>query len=106
MCLFAFDDWANREDTRRSWDLVARYVVPEVNGMLDGFRESNSYVKANRDTWNRAGAAIMSKIAENDRAAAAMAAGAGEGPGAALVAHSAKDTAEAARNEGGEAAAD
>ena len=27
-------DWANREDTKRSWDLVARYVIPEVNGLL------------------------------------------------------------------------
>ena len=28
-------DWANREDAKRSWDLVARYVIPEVNGMLE-----------------------------------------------------------------------
>ena len=25
-------DWANREATRRSWDLVARYVIPALNG--------------------------------------------------------------------------
>ena len=25
-------DWANRENTLKSWDLVARYVIPEVNG--------------------------------------------------------------------------
>ena len=24
-------DWANREATQRSWDLVARYVLPEVS---------------------------------------------------------------------------
>ena len=65
-------DWANREDTRQSWDLVARYVIPEVNGLLDGFRESNEYVIEHRDSWNRAGAAIMSKIQENERAAAAL----------------------------------
>ena len=41
-------DWANRADTFNSWDLVARYVVPEVNGMLDGCRESNKYVIENR----------------------------------------------------------
>ena len=29
-------DWANPENTFRSWDLVARYVVPEINGYLDG----------------------------------------------------------------------
>ena len=25
-------DWANRENARRSWDLVARYVIPALNG--------------------------------------------------------------------------
>ena len=28
-------DWANREATMRSWELVARYVVPELNGYTD-----------------------------------------------------------------------
>ena len=65
-------DWANREDTLRSYDLVARYVIPETNGMLEGYQESNRFVIDHRDVWNRAGAAIMSKIAENKRAAAAM----------------------------------
>jgi limonene 1,2-monooxygenase len=71
-CVIGFvHDWANREDTRRSWDLVARYVIPEVNGMLDSYRESNKFVVENRDTWLRAGEAIASKIRENDRALAA-----------------------------------
>ncbi|MEM7218222.1 MAG: LLM class flavin-dependent oxidoreductase [Pseudomonadota bacterium] len=65
-------DWANRENSRRSWDLVARYVIPEVNGMLAGYRESNEFVIANRGSWDRAGAAIMSKIQDNERAAEAM----------------------------------
>ncbi len=67
-------DWANRADTPNSWDLVARYVVPEVNGMLANYRESNKFVIENRDTWQRAGMAIMSKIQENERAREAMAA--------------------------------
>lgn len=83
-------DWAGRENTSRSWDLVARYVIPEVNGMLDGFRESNKYVIENRGTWERAGAAIRSKIMENERAKAAL-----QGPQqqskTALVAHAAPD---------------
>ena len=29
-------DWADREATLRSWDLVARYVVPEINGYTAG----------------------------------------------------------------------
>ena len=65
-------DWANREDTLRSWDMVARYVLPEVNGLLDDYRESNKWVIDNRGTWERAGDAIVSKIRENERAAAAM----------------------------------
>ena len=73
-CVVGFvHDWANREDTRRSWDMVARYVIPEVNGLLDDYRESNKFVIENRDTWDRAGLAIRSKIQENERAAAAMA---------------------------------
>ena len=84
-------DWANRENTLRSWDLVARYVIPEVNGLLDGFRESNAYVIANRDSWNRASAAIVSKIKANERAAQAL-----KGPQtgmakSALSAHAAPD---------------
>ena len=26
-------DWANREATLRSWDMVARYVIPALNGL-------------------------------------------------------------------------
>ena len=65
-------DWANREDTLRSWDLVARYVIPEVNGMLDGYRESQRHVSENRESFDRAGAAVMAKIMENEKAVEAM----------------------------------
>lgn len=73
-CVIGFvHDWASREDTLRSWDMVARYVVPEVNGLLDDYRESNKFVIENRGTWERASEAVVSKIRENERAAAAMA---------------------------------
>ena len=73
-CVVGFvHDWANRKDTRHSWDMVARYVIPEVNGLLDDYRESNKFVIENRETWDRAGQAIRSKIQENQRAAAALA---------------------------------
>ena len=61
-------DWANRENTSRSWDMVRRYVIPEVNRMLDGYRESNKYVIENRSVWNRSAEARKSKIAENPKA--------------------------------------
>ena len=65
-------DWANPENTRRSWDMVARYVVPEVNGMLDAYRESQQYVIEHRDSFDRAGKAVLAKIMANDRARAAL----------------------------------
>ena len=36
-------DWANPENTMRSWDMVARYVVPEINGYLAGLRQSQRF---------------------------------------------------------------
>jgi limonene 1,2-monooxygenase len=68
-------DWANRENTLRSWDLIARYVMPEVNGMLEGFRASRAYVVENREWFNRAGQAVLSKIMSHEGAAAALKAG-------------------------------
>ncbi|HZZ34256.1 MAG TPA: LLM class flavin-dependent oxidoreductase [Caulobacteraceae bacterium] len=65
-------DWANRENTLRSWDLVARYVIPEVNGLLEGYRTSRQYVVEHRESFERAGQAIMSKIMGNEKAAAAL----------------------------------
>ncbi len=73
-CVIGFvHDWANRENTRRSWDMVARYVVPQVNGLLDDYFESHRFVTDNRDYWNRAQKAVRSKIDENERAAEALA---------------------------------
>lgn len=66
-------DWANPKDTFNSWDLVARYVIPEINGYLTSFRESQEYVINHRDVFERAGQAVVSKIMENETAAAAMA---------------------------------
>jgi limonene 1,2-monooxygenase len=65
-------DWANPENTRRSWDMVARYVIPEINGHLTKLRESQKFVIENRAVFERAGQAVMAKIMENDKAAAAL----------------------------------
>ena len=85
-------DWANPEATARSWDLVARYVVPEVNGFLDGYRESQRHVIEHRDSFDRAGQAVMSKIMENKRAAAAFSEG--SNAQSAMPSHHAPDHAE------------
>jgi len=65
-------DWANPENTMRSWDMVARYVVPEINGYLAGLRTSREFVATNREYFNRAREAVMAKITENEAAAAAL----------------------------------
>ena len=72
-CVIGFaHDWANRENTLKSWDLVARYVIPEINGLLDDYRESHEFVTNNRETWVRAREAVMNKIESNERSAEIM----------------------------------
>jgi limonene 1,2-monooxygenase len=65
-------DWANPDDTRRSYELMARHVVPEVNGYLKPMRASERYVQTHRESFQRATKAVVSKIMENERAAAAL----------------------------------
>jgi limonene 1,2-monooxygenase len=65
-------DWANPEATARSWDLVARYVVPEINGYLENKLISQNYLRENRHMFERAGAAVMKKIMENEKAVVAL----------------------------------
>ncbi len=68
------NDWANNEATMRSWDLVARYVIPAVNGHLRAQQASAAYVGANKsELMAGAGAAVMSKIMSHEGASAAMA---------------------------------
>lgn len=65
-------DWANPENTFRSWDMVARYVVPEINGYLAGLRRSREFVATNREYFERAKEAVMAKIIGNAAAAEAL----------------------------------
>ena len=66
-------DWANPENTFRSWDMVARYVIPEINGYITKLRESRDFVATNRGVFDRAKEAIMAKVMENEAAVAALA---------------------------------
>jgi limonene 1,2-monooxygenase len=66
-------DWANPENTFRSYDMVARYVIPEINGYLAGLRKSQKFVSENREYFDRAREAVMAKILDNEQAAAALA---------------------------------
>ena len=46
-------DWANHEATMRSWELVARYVIPELDGSLRPLRASADYVHENQRRAHR-----------------------------------------------------
>tara|TARA_B100001750_G_scaffold242683_1_gene256519 strand:- start:173 stop:1363 length:1191 start_codon:yes stop_codon:yes gene_type:complete len=65
-------DWANRENTKKSWDLVARYVIPAINSMLDDYQDSYNFVINNRDTWLRAQDARFKNVAQHESAAKVM----------------------------------
>lgn len=52
--------------------MVARYVVPEINGYVAGLRKSREFVATNREYFDRARDAVMAKITENEAAAAAL----------------------------------
>ncbi len=49
-----------------------RYVVPELNGLLVPYRESQDHVRVHRDSFASAQQGILNKIMENPKAAAAL----------------------------------
>ena len=66
-------DWANHEATKRSWDLIARYVIPEINGQLRNLRGSADFLRANqRNLMDRASKAVLAKIASTPGAMEAL----------------------------------
>jgi limonene 1,2-monooxygenase len=48
--LFRAHNWANREQTLKSYELFARYVMPVFQGSADAPRASNEWALANRKT--------------------------------------------------------
>jgi limonene 1,2-monooxygenase len=46
--LFRAHEWANREQTLRSYELFARYVMPRFQGSLATIEDSNTWARANR----------------------------------------------------------
>jgi limonene 1,2-monooxygenase len=67
-------DWADREATLRSWELFARYVIPEIHGTTRNIRASQQFLHEHQaELMGGAVKAIMSKIMSHEGAAAAMA---------------------------------
>jgi limonene 1,2-monooxygenase len=46
--MFRAHEWANREQTLRSYELFARHVMPRFQGSLDPIVASNNFVRDNR----------------------------------------------------------
>ncbi|HEX2888126.1 LLM class flavin-dependent oxidoreductase [Vineibacter terrae] len=46
--LFRAHEWASREDTMRSYELFARYVMPQFQDSLTSLRASNAWARENR----------------------------------------------------------
>jgi limonene 1,2-monooxygenase len=67
-------DWANQEATARSWDLVARYVVPEINRYTVSLQQSADFCAEHKGALvGRAEQAVLSKILAHEGAARALA---------------------------------
>ncbi len=48
--LFRAHEWANRQDTLKSYELFARYVMPRFQGSIDTTAESNRWAREHRKT--------------------------------------------------------
>ena len=48
--LFRAHEWASREETLRSYELFARYVMPRFQGSLATIIDSNEWCRENRRT--------------------------------------------------------
>tara|TARA_Y100000588_G_C14071432_1_gene845954 strand:+ start:164 stop:1018 length:855 start_codon:yes stop_codon:yes gene_type:complete len=46
--MFRAHEWANREQTMRSYELFARYVIPHFQGSLNTLYASNKFTRENR----------------------------------------------------------
>ncbi len=67
-------DWAPREAMWRSYELLARYVMPRCQGLLESIDRSAAHVSANKQRFmSAATGAIMKAISSDRRAAEAMA---------------------------------
>ena len=60
-------DWADTEPTRRSYELLARYVFPAFQGSAESTTSSRDWAAENRPTFiGEVGAAIMTAIGKHN----------------------------------------
>ena len=66
-------DWANREATLRSWELFARYVVPELNGYTVNQKISADFLADHKPELAKGRAeSIRATVKDNAKAQAAL----------------------------------
>jgi limonene 1,2-monooxygenase len=66
--LFRANEWADREQTLRSYELFARYVMPRFQGSIDTVAASNEWARSNRKTiFGPNVAAILKAFADAGR---------------------------------------
>ena len=66
-------DWTNREQQLRSYEMIARYVMPRCQGLLDSIDASARRVSENKHTLMAAATgAVMKAIASDQNAIAAL----------------------------------
>jgi limonene 1,2-monooxygenase len=59
-------DWASPENTNRSYDMFARYVIPQVQGLIDPVRRAEQLLKNdNASLMEAAGRGILKAIREH-----------------------------------------
>ncbi|HKV00375.1 MAG TPA: LLM class flavin-dependent oxidoreductase [Vineibacter sp.] len=67
-------DWANYEATLRSWELFARYVIPELNGYTRNQKASAEYLAQHRvELMTGRAESIRATVKGNEKAQAALA---------------------------------
>lgn len=60
-------DWSTPAEYNRSYELMARYVIPRVQGLLDPVQRSANFVSANKQQlMDGAGKAILSAIRQHN----------------------------------------
>ena len=55
------NDWANRERTLNSYELIARYVIPHFKHMIEPLRSSYEMVAGNKATYGKVAMAAITK---------------------------------------------
>jgi limonene 1,2-monooxygenase len=59
-------NWANWENTKQSYELFARYVIPKFQGLNIGREASMEWARANHDDFiGRARSAVNTRIARH-----------------------------------------